>query len=417
MPRDERTKAGGQVHALARHVHAADVIAKRRFGDRWKDAHYNGIVVSWRSETKTGQQRASVFITIKFDTGSDESPNEKICEINKRSVKSGWLSRNGCRLCPPTPEEEPEGMIVDSVTEGGGEAAPVAAAPPQDEQPAEPSADPPAGPPAGPPASSAPNPAPAPANPPPNVQPSSTTAVLGRLIHRAQPVHESHGRKWYDPADITGEEVKRVVERQWFLTDENGIQIGPAMDPPPYKLTHLKAFLLMMPPAQITEELRLMNLKLKKKGKQEATRGELLKFYGVNILVTRLRPHSRRDLWEGKRKCKYIEPNDLSRTGMTRHRYEEMLSAWEFSACPDEKPDGMTYQQWAWSKLDGFVTRFNEHRAAKYSPTESICMSPFLCGMDLVAIGSTKDCPISWPWIESRKMAVRYKLVVMARPE
>jgi hypothetical protein len=337
--------------------------------------------VSWRSETKTGQQRASVFINIKFDTGSDESPNEKTCEINKRSVKSGWLSRNGCRLCTPSPdpEEEPDMMIVDSTAEGGAEAAAVAAAPPQDEQPAEPSAEEPClNQPAQLPASSAPssttNPAAAPANPSPNVQLSSTTAVLGRLIHGAKPVHETHWQKWYNPADIAGEEVKKVIDNSWYLTDENGIQIGPAMDPPPYKLTHLKAFLLMMPPEQITEELRLMNLKLKKKGKQEATRGELLKFYGVNILVTRLRPHNRRDLWEGKRKCKCIEPNDLSRTGMTRHRYEEMLSVWEFSACLDEKPDGMTYQQWAWSKLDGFVKRFNEHRATKYSPTENICI-------------------------------------------
>jgi hypothetical protein len=52
-------------------------------------------------------------------------------------------------------------------------------------------------------------------------------------------------------------------------------------------------------------------------------------------------PHARPDLWEGESASKYVKAQDFSRTGMTRHRFEEMLSAWEFSDAPKEKPDGM----------------------------------------------------------------------------
>jgi hypothetical protein len=31
--------------------------------------------------------------------------------------------------------------------------------------------------------------------------------------------------------------VKEVVERSWYVTDENGFKMGLAMDPPPYQLT------------------------------------------------------------------------------------------------------------------------------------------------------------------------------------
>lgn len=69
--------------------------------------------------------------------------------------------------------------------------------------------------------------------------------------------------------------------------------------------------------------------------------GELIniKFYGVNILVTRLPPPDRRNLWGGRQNCKYVEPNDrLGRTGMIRHQYEDMCCN-----APEENPDGSIY--------------------------------------------------------------------------
>jgi hypothetical protein len=71
-----------------------------------------------------------------------------------------------------------------------------------------------------------------------------------------------------------------------------------------------------------------------------------------------------------------------------------MFSCWEFSDAPDEneKPDGSTYQQWAWSKLNGCIERVNKHRATKYSPSEKICIDESMSkwyglGKDWINIG------------------------------
>ena len=63
----------------------------------------------------------------------------------------------------------------------------------------------------------------------------------------------------------------------------------------------------MMPPDQLKMELKLMNANLTSKKKQETTMGELLKFYGICILITLIRPHARRDLWDGESGSKYTK--------------------------------------------------------------------------------------------------------------
>jgi hypothetical protein len=62
------------------------------------------------------------------------------------------------------------------------------------------------------------------------------------------------------------------------------------MPPPATPITHLHAYMLMMPPDQLKMELKLMNANLTSKKKQETTMGELLKFYGICILITRVSP-------------------------------------------------------------------------------------------------------------------------------
>jgi len=92
-----------------------------------------------------------------------------------------------------------------------------------------------------------------------------------------------------------GAHVKEVVHRHWFIVDEHGMPVGPACDAPIFELTHLRAFFLTMLPDQLEVELKLMSNNLKEMGKLECTLGELVKFYGI-ILISRLRPHDRREL-------------------------------------------------------------------------------------------------------------------------
>jgi hypothetical protein len=69
-----------------------------------------------------------------------------------------------------------------------------------------------------------------------------------------------------------------------------------------------------MPPDQLKVELKLMSDNLKEMGKLECTLGELLKFYGIIILISRLRPHDRHELWGGKQFTKFVTPVDLDST-------------------------------------------------------------------------------------------------------
>jgi hypothetical protein len=105
-----------------------------------------------------------------------------------------------------------------------------------------------------------------------------TTGASGCIRPGAKPVVVAHGRKWYHPKDIFGAQIKDLVERSWWMTDVNGFQIGPNFDPPLQPLTHLPAFLMSMPPAQLDKELELMDANLKRLGKPRTSKGDLLRF-------------------------------------------------------------------------------------------------------------------------------------------
>jgi hypothetical protein len=113
--------------------------------------------------------------------------------------------------------------------------------------------------------------------------------ALSKLKDGARPVAEAHGKKWYSPDDIDGlKHVKETVEKAWYMDDAYDHHIGPKMPPPATPITHLHAYMLMMPPDQLEMELKLMNANLTSKKKQETTitMGELLKFYGICIFIT-----------------------------------------------------------------------------------------------------------------------------------
>jgi hypothetical protein len=41
-------------------------------------------------------------------------------------------------------------------------------------------------------------------------------------------------------------------------------------------------------------------------------------------LITRVRPHARRDLWDGESGSKYTKAQNFNETGMRRHRFDEL---------------------------------------------------------------------------------------------
>jgi hypothetical protein len=60
------------------------------------------------------------------------------------------------------------------------------------------------------------------------------------------------------------------------------------------------------------EQLLIADLK-------ELTRGELLRFLGLMILMSKFEFQSRRSLWSSVAPSRYIPAANFARTGMTRH--------------------------------------------------------------------------------------------------
>jgi Transposase IS4 len=99
---------------------------------------------------------------------------------------------------------------------------------------------------------------------------------------------------------------------------------------------------------------------------------ELLRFFGVCILITRTQFGRRRELWGRASGSKYIAPANLQTTGMSRSRFEELWSVLSFSHQEPERPHGMSAADYRWTLVDDFVDDFNRHRQARFRPSETV---------------------------------------------
>jgi len=117
-----------------------------------------------------------------------------------------------------------------------------------------------------------------------------------------------------------------------------------------------------------------LNTSLFTANKKPTTAGELLKWFGVLILITRFEYGDRASLWSPETDSRYIPPPMLGRTGMTRPRFDELFQYMEWSEQPEERPEGMSRGQYRWMKVDDFVSRFNNHRVTHFEPSHLICV-------------------------------------------
>ena len=88
--------------------------------------------------------------------------------------------------------------------------------------------------------------------------------------------------------------MKKVAFRQWAVKDVFGEKIYPGSN---RLMSRLESFLLMFPDEQLNEMIRLTNINLQKEGKRLVTKGQLVKFFGIMLLITRTRVNNRQELW------------------------------------------------------------------------------------------------------------------------
>ena len=103
--------------------------------------------------------------------------------------------------------------------------------------------------------------------------------------------------------------------------------------------------------------------------------GEILKWIGVTILITRYEFGQRSSLWSNESGSKHIPaPNIGYRTGMSRERYDTLLQhrAWSFQ--PYMRPEGMSSEEYRWMLVSDFVKNINEHRKKYFKPSGCMCV-------------------------------------------
>ena len=165
--------------------------------------------------------------------------------------------------------------------------------------------------------------------------------------------------------------------------------------------SHLEYFLMLFPPQQLQLILQLTNNELAMARKNYTTAGEIVKFFGVMLLVTRFEFGSRASLWSNVTTNKYIPAPLFGLTGMPRKPFGDLWMCIRFSEQPPNRPSDMTPEQYRWVKIfnehraqngsivhfhdmtpeqyrwrlvNDLVKIFNEHRAQKFFPSDEICV-------------------------------------------
>ena len=169
---------------------------------------------------------------------------------------------------------------------------------------------------------------------------------------------------------------------------------------------------MLFPPEQLQLILQLTNNKLAMARKNYIMTGEIVKFFGVMLLVTRFEFGSWASLWSNKSINKYIPASSFGLTGMPQKQFDDLWMCIRFSDQPCNCPSEMTSEQYHWRLVDDFVKNFNEHRVQIFfHQMRFVPMSPCPSGMGKAAIGSTMAYQCMLRSTGNQQMAVRSRML------
>ena len=109
--------------------------------------------------------------------------------------------------------------------------------------------------------------------------------------------------------------------------------------------TSLDHFLLMFPPKQLNLMVELTNKQLDKATVKRRTGGEMLKFFGLCLLITHFEFGNRASLWSTTEMWKCIPAPRLGDSGMSWDRFDSLWRYVSYSDQPEERPEGMSHEQ------------------------------------------------------------------------
>ena len=170
-----------------------------------------------------------------------------------------------------------------------------------------------------------------------------------------------HDQEWFvdDPATklpVNG----NYHSRNWAVKTRMGYMLGRGGDHQ-NSYSRLEYFLMLFPSEQLQLILQLTNNELAMVRKNYTTAGEIVKFFGVMLLVTRFEFGSQASLWSNVTTNKYIPAPSFGLTGMPQKRFDDLWMCIRFSNQPHNRPSDMTSEQYCWRLVDDFVKNFNKH--------------------------------------------------------
>ena len=146
--------------------------------------------------------------------------------------------------------------------------------------------------------------------------------------------------------------------------------------------------------------------------KNYTTAGEIVKFFGVMLLVTWFELGSQASLWSNTSTNKYIPASSFSLTGMPRKGFDNLWMCIRFSDQPHNCPSEMTSEQYNWRLVDDFVKiSMNIKCKIIFHQMRFSLMSPCPSGVGKVAIRSTMACQCILQSTGNQKMAVRSRML------
>ena len=406
--RDSRVVVGGAVWARAE---AISHDYKRILGNQFKTKWIQGVVV--RAEKRKASEkakRATTYVTGKYPCGEDGSGNK---EYKVKELTLGTLK-----------DKDPS-TIADSVAANGpppptltAVAAPAAAAAPD-----APTANVPAtnAPTANVPATDEPTTPeegapPRNEHPPPSTQEtaqSNSTTTTSSTASTRIPVATSNGRDWFDgdtKVDVNGKHSSRF----W-----RGHEFTPGCDrskDPRYR--PIDYFMACFPKTQLQEmEERTSEVLVNAfpEPLPPTTIGELLKFFGILVIITRFEFGKRLSLWTDTAHTRFVPPPNLGHTtGMSRHR---LISFGDMSygvfnrrkgpvACHMKSGGGHL------SRILSITSTVTE-RSSSVHRGSYVLMNLSADGTDWEALGSISAYPCMLQWIESQSMVAKYRIAAM----
>ena len=340
-PVDPRRVVGGSVWAKATSVSNDS----RRIYGVDADKHWlHGVVVEVLVNRPEGSRRATTLIKAKYRVGeSDKIKILGLAQLKKEDPASVAAPVEGGPVLAGQATS-----LVNTEPSSNGEV-------PANESP---------------PSNTAPSAAQVPGTEGTSQSETSSLASGGR-----SPVVTCHGVDWHLDPNTELPVNGTFVRKTWKLTDQyTGTDYTPGCDPNK-ELRPIDFFMAVFPKKQLSLMVEETSAKLMAAGKPRLTKGELLKWFGVMILITRFEFGERDHLWRTKSSCKYIPaPNFGERTGMTRDRFNDLSRYMVWSKQPSVRPPEMSSETYRWLLVQDFVDNINGHRATMFLPGWLICV-------------------------------------------